>query len=309
MANGKQSSQNLILEALQAEKERRQTINPTAAELTEESYRKYLSGEPLSPQDSTVLIKAGKLDEPPSASEATMDSLKLRTQELVTQLKEQELADKKKQPKKPSASEARKKRIDALYEKIDKLPVIGIAQLEGGGAQYQVDGKAASQELYNEYKKRRRQHIEQIESIRQEGRSEKAQAKFQRRMKATSRPDGVYEWTTPDGTKGKSVSLDNKWIKNSTVATTSEGKNVYMEEPPYNADMGLIKTESGIPNFLNFLMPVRLNFLKQNIDAFKGTLEAKTDEMKKLGMSDIKIRQEIIRMMEEAGLTLEDMGY
>ena len=161
------------------------------------------------------------------------------------------------------------------------------------GKYYFVDGKQADYQLYKRYLDRRHEYEQEIAQIDQEDLGKKAQKRFESRLKSTSTPDGVYEWTTPDGTKGKSVLLNNNWVKNSTFATTPDGKEVYMEEPPYNADIGLIKDDSG----------------DQNIDAFRKTLEAKTEEMKKLGMRDTKIRQEIIRMMDEAGVTYDDMGY
>ena len=271
----------------------------------------YLSPE----QYSKYVLEKRKQPEEQSDHDATMDSLKQREQELkIEKLKDEiyptsgtkgfevdslnqvlkELKIEKdrlelentrlEKTKKPTYQE----RIDLWLEKIDDLPVIAKE-----GKYYFVDGKQADYQLYKRYLDRRHEYEQNIRKIHSEAGSEKAEGKFKRRLKSTSTPDGVYEWTTPDGTKGKSVLLNNNWVKNSTFATTPDGKEVYMEEPPHNADIGLIKDDSG----------------DQNIDAFRKTLEAKTEEMKKLGMRDTKIRQEIIRMMDEAGVTYEDMGY
>tara|TARA_R100001530_G_scaffold42574_4_gene32428 strand:- start:2281 stop:3279 length:999 start_codon:yes stop_codon:yes gene_type:complete len=281
----------------------------------------YLSPE----QYSKYVLEQRKQPQQQSDQDALMDSLKQREQELKIEkledaiyptsgtkgfevdslnqvLKELKIEKDRlelentrlERTKKPTHQE----RIDHWLKKIDELPVIA-----KDGKYYFVDGKQADRQLYKRYLDRRHEYERNIRKIHSEAGSEKSEGKFKRRMKATTRPDGVYEWTTPDGAKGKSVSMGNQWMINSTYATTSDGRNVYMEEPPWNADIN-IKHDYRIRD-----PKTKDNSNIQAMNAFKKDMEAKGSEMKRLGMHDSEIKKELIRMIEEAGLSLEDLGY
>lgn len=249
-------------------------------EIIEAAYTKWLSGEELSPQDSTILRKSGKIKEPKPDKATKPD----KDPKLITVTDES--GGKTRQVDKPgtvvappekkvkkSESDKRTEWLKQLHslnksleEAVDNTKVVPEDQL--------IDWDLQIESLQDSLRASRNREIMQ----RQEKGGKRSMKRFERRIKASSRPDGVYFFTLPDGGSGKAVSIDGKWVKNSAVFT-KDGEDFYTDKPPEGAEIQMADVES-----------------------FKATLRQKYQEMVALGMSKEDIEKELSRLREEAGL-------